>query len=175
MQERRKSIANALELRLSCSNPSEWWLLDTICCQHFVCCNFFCLYKEMCVCIYHSVVVEFHSYRNITFPFYSQYCCCWWPGNARNQVINWHGVKLVCAEYSIASREGLNTLKLRQNGCNFADDIFRLIFMYENCMILTKISLKCVPKGPINNNPALVQIMARHQTGNKPLSEPMMS
>ena len=31
-----------------------------------------------------------------------------------------------------------------------------------------------VPKGPINNSPALVQIMAWRQSGDKPLSEPMM-
>ena len=31
-----------------------------------------------------------------------------------------------------------------------------------------------VPKGPINNIPALVQIMAWHRPGDKPLSEPMM-
>ena len=34
--------------------------------------------------------------------------------------------------------------------------------------------LKFVPKGPINNNPALVQIMAWRRLGDKPLSEPMM-
>ena len=34
---------------------------------------------------------------------------------------------------------------------------------------------KCfVPKGPINNIPALVQMMAWHRPGNKQLSEPMM-
>ena len=38
-----------------------------------------------------------------------------------------------------------------------------------------EISLKFVPKGPINKIPALVQIMAWHQTGDKPLSEPMMT
>ena len=37
-----------------------------------------------------------------------------------------------------------------------------------------KISVKVVPKGPINNIPALVLIMAWHRPGNKPLSEPMM-
>ena len=37
-----------------------------------------------------------------------------------------------------------------------------------------KISLKFVPKGPINNIPALVQIMAWRRPGDKPLSEPMM-
>ena len=37
-----------------------------------------------------------------------------------------------------------------------------------------KISLKLVLKGPINNIPALVQIMVWHRPGDKPLSEPMM-
>ena len=36
-------------------------------------------------------------------------------------------------------------------------------------------SLKFVPKSPINNIPALVQIMAWPRTGDKPLSEPMMT
>ena len=36
------------------------------------------------------------------------------------------------------------------------------------------ISLKFVPKGTINNIPALVQIMAWRHPGDKPLSEPMM-
>ena len=31
-----------------------------------------------------------------------------------------------------------------------------------------------VPKGPINNIPALVQIMARRLPGDEPLSEPML-
>ena len=37
-----------------------------------------------------------------------------------------------------------------------------------------KISLEFVPKGLINNSPALVQIMAWRLLGDKPLSEPMM-
>ena len=47
-------------------------------------------------------------------------------------------------------------------------------WMNENVRIPIKISLKFVPKGPINNNPALVQIMAWRRSGDKPLSEPMM-
>ena len=70
--------------------------------------------------------------------------------------------------------EMLNTLRLRQNGRRFADDTFKRIFLNENARISIKISLKFVPKGPINNNPALVQIMAWRQSGHKPLSEPMM-
>ena len=40
--------------------------------------------------------------------------------------------------------------------------------------ILIKISRKPVPRGPFNSIPALVQIMAWHRPGDKPLSEPMM-
>ena len=36
-------------------------------------------------------------------------------------------------------------------------------------------SLTLVPKGPINNIPALVQILAWRRPGDKPLSEPMMA
>ena len=68
----------------------------------------------------------------------------------------------------------LNTLRPRQNGSRFADDTFKLIFLNENVRISIKISPKFVPKGPINNNPALVQIMAWCRSGDKPLSEPMM-
>ena len=44
----------------------------------------------------------------------------------------------------------------------------------ENVWISIEISLKNVPEGPINNIPALVQIMAWRWPGNKPLSETMM-
>ena len=45
---------------------------------------------------------------------------------------------------------------------------------WKNIRILIKISLKFVLKGPINNIPALAQIMAWRQPGDKPLSEPLM-
>ena len=68
-----------------------------------------------------------------------------------------------------------NSLRPRQNGRHFAADIFNCIFLNENVWIPIKISLKFVPNGPINNIPALVQIMAWRRTGDKPLSEPMMT
>ena len=68
----------------------------------------------------------------------------------------------------------VNTLRPRQHGCHFTDDIFKCIFLNENVWILIKISLKFVPKGRINNIPALVQIMAWRRPGDKPLSKPMM-
>ena len=66
------------------------------------------------------------------------------------------------------------TLRPRQNGRHFADDIFIWIFFNESGCISISISLKFVPKVQNNNIPALVQIMAWRQPGNKPLSEPMI-
>ena len=70
--------------------------------------------------------------------------------------------------------DSLDTLRLRQNGRRFADNTFKRIFLNENVRISIKISLKFAPKGPINNNPALVQIKAWRHAGDKPLSEAMM-
>ena len=62
-----------------------------------------------------------------------------------------------------------NSLRPRQNGRLFADDTFKCIFLNENIRISTKNSLKFVPKGLINNIPALVLIMAWPRPGDKPL------
>ena len=78
----------------------------------------------------------------------------WWPGSSQEQ--------------------HFNTLRPRQNGRHFADDIFKRIFVNENLWIPIQISLKFVPRGSINNIPALVRIMAWRRPGDKPLSEPMM-
>ena len=68
----------------------------------------------------------------------------------------------------------LNTLRPRKNGRRFPDDITKCIFLNEYVWISIKISLKFVPKGPIDITPALGQIMAWCRPGNKPLSDPMM-
>ena len=68
----------------------------------------------------------------------------------------------------------VNTLSPRQNGRRFAGDLFKYIFLNENVWILIKISLKFVPKDPINNIPALVRVMAWRRPGAKPLFEPVM-
>ena len=51
-------------------------------------------------------------------------------------------------------------------------DVFSL---NENIWISINISLKFVPKGWINNIPALVKIMAWRRSGDKLLCEPMMA
>ena len=68
----------------------------------------------------------------------------------------------------------VNTLRPRQDERHFADDIFTCIYFNENCCILIIFSLKYARKGPIDNNPALVQSMAWRRSGDKPLAEPMM-
>ena len=68
----------------------------------------------------------------------------------------------------------VNTLRPKQNCRHFAGDIFKCIFLNESVWISVKISLKFVPKGPINSIPASAQIMAWGRPGDKPLSELMM-
>ena len=107
--------------------------------------------------------------------------------NLRNKFqwsINWNShsfiqenafENIVCEMGAILPRgRWVNTLRPRQNGRYFADDIFKCIFLNENVWISLQISLKFVPKGSINNIPSLFQIMAWGWPGNKPLSEPMM-
>ena len=64
------------------------------------------------------------------------------------------------------------TLKPRQNGGRFSDNILKGLFLNENEWIVIKIALKFVHICPINNVPSLVQIMAWRRPGNKPFSEP---
>ena len=64
---------------------------------------------------------------------------------------------------------------LRQNSHLFANGIFKLIFVNENCCILIQILLKYVPKVAGENKPSFVQIMAWHGTDDKPLSETVMA
>ena len=54
------------------------------------------------------------------------------------------------------------------------DDIFKSIFN-ESVWISIKISLKFVPKGPIDYKSALVQVMAWYRTDEKPLPESMLT
>ena len=74
----------------------------------------------------------------------------------------------------MAIDEIINTLRSRQNGRHFEEDIIKCIFMDENIWISIKISPNFAPKGQMDNISALVQIMAWCKPGDKPLSEPMM-
>ena len=76
--------------------------------------------------------------------------------------------------YVVPKPQCVNTLRPWQNWCHFTEDIFKCIFLNIYAWIYLKISLKFVPNARIKNDPALVQIMAWHQLGNRQLSEPML-
>ena len=69
----------------------------------------------------------------------------------------------------------INSSSPEQNGRHFGRQHFQLHFLNENDIILIQIWLKYVPRSPIDNNPALVQVMAWRRTGDKPLPEPNMT
>ena len=64
----------------------------------------------------------------------------------------------------------LNTLSSRRNRRHYVKDISKCIFLNENGLISIRISLKFIPRGPINNIPVLVLIMAWRRPGDKPIS-----
>ena len=99
-----------------------------------------------------------------------------WPGFFHNAEFSWELFLYYCPSVwrSHPSVACFNTLRPRQNGRHFPDDIFKWIFLNENIWISIDISLKFVSKDPINNIPTLVQVMAWRRPGDKPLSEPMM-
>ena len=108
---------------------------------------------------------------------------CWNAANSKGtnsseilrEIQTFSFIENVCKTAAILSwPQCVNTLRPRQNGRHFPDDIFKWIFFNENVWISIDSSLKFVPKGQINNIPALVQIMAWRRSGDKPLSEPMM-
>ena len=74
-------------------------------------------------------------------------------------------VKWVPCLYAGSAYVELTHLSPGQNGRFFADDLFRCIFVNEKFWILVKISLKFVPRGPIDTYQALVQITAWRRTG----------
>ena len=103
--------------------------------------------------------------------------CNWWARKALSVKV-WHNGGKTSLR-TTALTWGSNPIRvwltqLRQNGRHFPDDIFKWIFLNENVWISIVVSLKFVPKCPINNIPSLVQIMAWRRPGDKPLSETMM-
>ena len=69
----------------------------------------------------------------------------------------------------------LTHIPLDKTAAILTDDIFKCIFWNENEIIVIPISLKFVQRSPANNKPALVQVMVRCWTGDKPLPEPIMT
>ena len=66
-------------------------------------------------------------------------------------------------------------LPLDKMATKFDNRHFQMHFFTEKDRVQIRISLKFVPKSPIDNKPPLVQVMAWRRTGDKSLPEPMMS
>ena len=126
---------------------------------------------------------SFGEHRKINLEFFyllSCHCHIWVilqvKGNYNTESVAvitiqaWGTVKTI-----ICRVHWFSTLRPRQNGRHFAGDIFKGIFLNETVWILIKISLKFVLKGPIDDIPALVQVMAWHRSGDMPVSEQMMA
>ena len=84
-------------------------------------------------------------------------------------VLNWPLVvetsKQIFTKHNL-NHHNINTLRPRQNGHHFADDIFKYIFLNEDVRISVNISLKFAPMGQIKN----ISVMVR-RLGDKPSSE----
>ena len=70
-------------------------------------------------------------------------------------------------------RVSLTHLPLDKMAAIVADDNFKCMFVNENNKIPIRISLKFVPRSPIDSKPALVRVMAWRRIGEKPLPEPV--
>ena len=62
----------------------------------------------------------------------------------------------VCANRSICFVIIWDNMTLQQHDHHFVNDILKFISFNQNCCIFIHISLKCMPKGVINNKPALI-------------------
>ena len=109
-------------------------------------------------------------------PCYQGCCCGIWQWPTRSYCYSTVRVAVPVEQLIMPAPSPLSNITLRpkQDGRYFTDDVLKCIFLNENVWIPIKISLKPVSNDPINNIPALVQIMAWRRPGDKPLSEPMM-
>ena len=71
--------------------------------------------------------------------------------------------------------EHLTPLPLDKMAAILAHDIFNCIFLNENGRVLIQTSFKYAPMSPIDNKPALIQVMTSHRKGDKPLPGPKMT
>ena len=78
------------------------------------------------------------------------------PMSDNKEFLTWFMIgRRLCCHTSQSNNIAFNTLRPRQNGRHFADDIYKCIFLNENVWISIKISLKFVLRGSINNIPVV--------------------
>ena len=82
--------------------------------------------------------------------------------------------KFPCHGVVMSIRNTLDIVNSLTDGRHFAYNIFKGIFMNEKYFNLIRISPNFVPKDPIDNKSALVQVITLRRTGDKPLPEPFV-
>ena len=98
-----------------------------------------------------------HSWRAGHIWEITKICLVWFGVDLSHQLpTQWKPPFLHAVTYLTACASGINTLRQRQNGCQFPDNIFKWFFFNEHIWISIKVSLNFVPNGLINNIPALV-------------------
>ena len=123
--------------------------------------------SDVKTCPYYDVI-KFLPYRTVLrshqWSFHSQVSHHTQHGagynghrNTRSHLLCLH---MRCVHQLQDRNSRIDTLRPRQNDHHFTDDTFKSIFLNENFRNSIKISLKFVPKRPVNNIPTLVLIMA---------------
>ena len=123
---------------------------------------FFCWWKWP-----HALLAWLTWYHNLT-----QTSSWWrvWGETLKNADIN-NGTEAGCRHIHAETCRNIHAETKWPLFCRWPVPIH---FLYENVWISNIMSLKCAPKGPTDNIPALVQKMAWRRPGDKPLTEPMM-
>ena len=139
--------------------------------------NWICQIKNSNILIFVSRISSYSSKRQTCENFKHVNKRSVWRGRTRPRSL-WQKTRQTGLNHgydmTLSISMPIITLRPRRNGQYFANDIFKRIFFNENVWNSINNSLKFVSKGPINNIPALIQVMTWCGPGDKPLSEPMM-
>ena len=98
-----------------------------------------------------------------------------WFNNNHWFLSKYYASSVISISTEIVNSHDTMSFCLGQNGRHFTHDIYRFIFANEKFCVLIKLSLKLIRNDTINNDTALVKIMARHRIDDKPLSEQMLT
>ena len=160
VQERHNSIANALELRLSCTNPMM--------CERIISEPPQSLVMEMiAMLIRWFMLLDIANDMRllIVIDVYHSQISNIWIDHVEQEltvVVNMELGPLIIFNQTVFLADkstsmpapiawtSISTLRQRQNGRHFSDDIFKCVFLNENVWIVIKIPLKFVPNGPIH-------------------------
>ena len=129
------------------------------------CYDVYCMTANTCACMYTTSSVP----RELWYP--------WWDRKKfmLSDDISRSLTKLsAAAMFGVRVAPDVSTLRPRQNGRQCPEDYFKCIYLKENVHISIQISLKSVSKCPINNIPALFQIIGMVSAWRQAISELMM-